>query len=125
MYSPSYGLIEKSKHIDQQFLEDCGTKAELQMLAIQLGTEETLCEKPIGLNVFSDETDETIKANANSNNDLEINTSHGSPLLKDEMVKLNKEYKLKLDNVYADLFNDEHVEIKRSTNLLELLDEIE
>lgn len=87
------------------------------MLAVQLGTEETNYERPFTLNLLSNEDEE----NAN-NVDNEVDAEGNSVKRGDS--KLNEDYKAKLD-VYADLFEDEHEELKRSMNLLDLLDEVE
>lgn len=88
------------------------------MLAVQLGTEETNYERPFTLNLLSNEDDENAN---NVNNELD---AQGNNVKRDSKPKVNEDYKAKLD-VYADLFEDEHEELKRSMDLLELLDEVE
>ncbi|RLU23577.1 hypothetical protein DMN91_003782 [Ooceraea biroi] len=123
IYLPTYGIMENAKRDSQQFLRDCGVKAELGMLAVQLGTEETSYERPFTLNLLSNVDDENVN-NANNETDSEgksvnqKNAENGEP-------KLNEDYKAKLDNVYADFFEDEHEGLTRSMDLLDLLDELE
>lgn len=120
-YLPTYGLTENtnSRRDSQQFLRDCGAKAELGMLAVQLGTEETNYERPFTLNLLSNEDDE----NANNVNN-EVNAEENSVKRGDSKLKMNEDYKAKLD-VYADLYEDEHEGLKHSMDLLELLDKVE
>ncbi|KYM79123.1 Protein OSCP1 [Atta colombica] len=123
IYLPTYGLTEGAMRDSQQFVRDCGTKAELGMLAVQLGTEETNYERPFTLNLLSNMDEETVN-NASKETDIEgnyakrNNAENGKP-------KLNEDYKAKLDTVYADFFEDEHEGLKCSMDLLDLLDEIE
>lgn len=105
----------------EQFLKDCGAKAELGMLAVQLGTEETY-ERPFTLNLLSNVDEENVN-NTNKKIDVEANAKRNN--VGNEKPKLNEDYKAKLDNVYADFFEDEHETLKRSMDLLDLLDEIE
>lgn len=119
---------EMSKQISKQesdnYVKDCGTKAELGMLAVQLGTEETSYKRPFTLNLFSSEDNDSAsveKENSDSNDDNQDDIV----VLKHEKTKFNEDYKTKLDNVRADLFQDEYEGIKRSMDLLELLDEME
>ncbi|XP_011876684.1 PREDICTED: LOW QUALITY PROTEIN: protein OSCP1 [Vollenhovia emeryi] len=123
IYLPTYGLTESARRDSQQLLRDCGAKAELGMLAVQLGTEETNYERPFTLNLLSNMDEENVN-NTNKEIDAEgidakrSNAGNGKP-------KLNEDYKAKLDTVYADFFEDEHEGLKRSMDLLDLLDEIE
>lgn len=120
-YLPTYGITENTsvRRDSQQFLKDCGAKAELGMLAVQLGTEETSYERPFTLNLLSSEDEE----NANREIDSDGNSAKRSKA-DDTKPKLN-DYKAKLDNMYADFYEDEHEGLKRSMDLLDLLDEIE
>lgn len=120
---PTYGVEENlnPKRNNQHFLKDCGAKAELGMLAVQLGTEENNYKRPFGLTLLSNEEE-------NSNNvhtDCDVD---GNDIMQkigsDKSKNLNKDYKAKLDNVYADFLKDEHEGLKRSMDLLDLLDEI-
>lgn len=120
-YLPTYGVM--GRRDSQQFLKDCGAKAELGMLAVQLGTEETNYERPFTLNLLSNVDEENIN-NANKEIDAEANNTKRNNV-GNEKPKLNEDYKAKLDNVYADFFEDEHENLKRSMDLLDLLDEIE
>ncbi|XP_043491063.1 protein OSCP1 [Polistes fuscatus] len=122
IYSSTYGMTEKLKPLqhDSNFLKDCGTKAELEMLATQLGTEETY-ERPFTLNLFSNEED-------TSNNKNKCNIDKNNFEKKEQEVektKINEDYKNKLDNVYADFHENELEKTARSMDLLDLLDEIE
>lgn len=96
------------------------------MLAVQLGTEETNYERPFTLNLLSNVDEENVN-NMNKEIDAEGNkTKQSSNAGDSEKPKLNEDYKTKLDNVYADFFEDEQQEtLKRSMDLLDLLDEIE
>ncbi|KYM99518.1 Protein OSCP1 [Cyphomyrmex costatus] len=123
IYLPTYGLTESARQDSQQFLRDCGTKAELGMLAVQLGTEETNYERPFTLNLLSNMDEENVN-NANKETDTEGNNAKRNNA-ENEKPKLNEDYKAKLDTVYADFFDDEHEGLKRSMDLLDLLDEIE
>lgn len=87
------------------------------MLAAQLGTEETSYERPFTLNLLSNEDEE------NGNNmDSGVDAQGNSVKRGDSKPKMNEDYKAKLD-VYADLLEDEG--LKRSMDLLDLLDEVE
>ncbi|KYN14830.1 Protein OSCP1 [Trachymyrmex cornetzi] len=123
IYLPTYGLTESAMRDSQQFVRDCGTKAELGMLAVQLGTEETNYERPFTLNLLSNMDEETVN-NANKETDIEGNNAKRNNV-ENGKPKLNEDYKAKLDTVYADFFEDEHEGLKRSMDLLDLLDEIE
>ncbi|XP_066597565.1 protein OSCP1 [Prorops nasuta] len=122
IYSPTYGMTEKSKprRANQNFLKDCGTKAELGMLAAQLGTEEAL-SRPFTLNLFTEEDDEAINVN---NEKMENRIKQEDNNEENKNIKVNEEYKNQLDNVYADFFEVDEENVKRM-DLLELLDEIE
>ncbi|XP_029156161.1 protein OSCP1 isoform X2 [Nylanderia fulva] len=126
IYLPTYGVTGTGRRDSQQFFKDCGAKAELGMLAVQLGTEETNYERPFTLNLLSNVDDENVN-NTNKEIDAEGNKAKpGSNAGSNEKPKLNEDYKTKLDNVYADFFEDEQQEtLKRSMDLLDLLDEIE
>lgn len=93
------------------------------MLAVQLGTEETNYERPFTLNLLSNVDEENVN-NANEEIDVEANNAKRNNV-GSEKPKLNEDYKAKLDNVYADFFEDEHETLKHSMDLLDLLDEIE
>lgn len=122
IYSSTYGMIEKLRPLqyDSNFLKDCGTKAELEMLATQLGTEETY-ERPFTLNLFSNEED-----TSNNKNKCNIDKSNFEKKKQEvEKTKINEDYKNKLDNVYADFHENELEKTAHSMDLLDLLDEIE
>ncbi|XP_011631586.2 protein OSCP1 isoform X2 [Pogonomyrmex barbatus] len=123
IYLPTYGITEGARRDSQQFLRDCGAKAELGMLAVQLGTEETNYERPFTLNLLSNMDEETVN-NANREIDTEENNIKRNNA-GNEKPKLNEDYKAKLNTVYADFFEDEQEGLKRSMDLLDLLDEIE
>lgn len=114
--------MESARRDSQQLLRDCGAKAELGMLAVQLGTEETNYERPFTLNLLSNMDEENVN-NANREVDIEDNAKRSNA--GNEKSKLNEDYKAKLDTVYADFFEDEHEGLERSMDLLDLLDEIE
>lgn len=126
IYSPSYGATAKlnPRRNSQNFLKDCGTKAELGMLAAQLGTEETTYERPFTLNLFTNEDNENANAQK-GNTGMQDNVSSEAEEKKSEKTRYNEDYKTKLDNVYADFLEDEQEGIKRGMDLLELLDEVE
>lgn len=121
IYLPTYGITEGARRNSQQLLRDCGAKAELGMLAVQLGTEETNYERPFTLNLMSNMDEENVN-NANREIDAEGSKKSNEG---NEKPKLNEDYKAKLDTVYADFFEDEHEDLKHSMDLLDLLDEIE
>lgn len=98
-------------------------KAELGMLAVQLGTEETNYERPFTLNLLSNIDDENVN-NANNETDTD-GKSVNQKNTESGKANLNEDYKAKLDNVYADFFEDEQQGLKRSMDLLDLLDELE
>lgn len=123
-YLPTYGMAENARQESQQFLRDCGVKAELGMLAVQLGSEETNYERPFTLNLLSNVDEENVN-NANSEDDIQGGGSVKQKNAEAEKAQLNEDYKAKLDNVYADFFEDEHEGLKRSMDLLDLLDELE
>lgn len=93
------------------------------MLAIQLGTEETSYERPFMLNLLSNEDEENV-SKTNEEVDADGNSVRRNKT-GDEEPEVNKDYKTKLDNAYADLFEDEREGLRRSMDLLDLLDEIE
>ncbi|XP_024941025.1 protein OSCP1 isoform X2 [Cephus cinctus] len=121
IYSSSCEMMPKSGKHNLQFAKDCGTKAELGMLAAQLGTEEAL-KRPFTLNLFVTENTDNLDSN---NDNYDPNANLDMELTTNEKVKQNKEYKEKLDNIYADFFEDDQNETKVNMNLLDLLDEIE
>lgn len=93
------------------------------MLAIQLGTEEANYERPFTLNLLSNADEENAN---NLNGETEAEEADVKRTNADgRKPKLNEDYKAKLDNVYADFFEDESEQLKRSMDLLDLLDEIE
>ncbi|XP_017794713.1 PREDICTED: protein OSCP1 [Habropoda laboriosa] len=125
MYSVSYGISKlAAEQENDNYIKDCGTKAELRMLAVQLGTEETSYQRPFTLNLFSndDNDNENIKK---ENSDFKEDDQSDTTVTKYEKTKFNENYKMKLDNICADLFEDNHEGLKRSMNLLELLDKTE
>lgn len=123
MYSMSYGISKlSSEQENQNYIKDCGIKAELGMLAVQLGTEETSYKRPFTLNLLSNEDNDN--ANIKENFDS-LKDNHNDAIVKFEKTKLNEDYKTKLDIIRADLFENDCEEIKHNTNLLELLDKTE
>lgn len=87
------------------------------MLAVQLGTEETY-ERPFTLNLLSNMDEENVKKELDTDGNSVKRSAGG------EKPKVNEDYKAKLDNVYADFFEDEYEGLKRNMDLLDLLDEI-
>lgn len=114
-----YRMSEKleSRLHNSNFLKDCAIKAELGMLAIQLGTEES-CERVF---TFLTRKDETVY---HTNETYTDKNRFESKELKVEETKLNENYKNKLDNIYKD-FDETEQEITCSIDLLDLLDKIE
>lgn len=113
-----------SEEKNDNYIKDCATKSELGMLAVQLGTEDTSYKRPFTLDLLSN--DDCDNANmerkyTDSKEDIHSNTL----VIKHENTKFNEDYKNKLDNIRADLSDDEREGTKRSINLLELLDETE
>lgn len=94
------------------------------MLAAQLGIEEATYERPFTLNILSNEDNDNTTTEKKSF-DSANNDQNDSTTTKQVKTNFNKDYKSKLDNVYADFFEDEQERIKRNMDLLELLDEIE
>lgn len=121
IYLPTYGLTENARRDSQQFLRDCGAKAELGMLAVQLGTEEANYERPFTLNLLSNMDEENVN---NSNREIDAEGNNKRSNVGSGKPKLNEDYKAKLDTAYADFFEDEQ-DLKRNMDLLDLLDEIE
>ncbi|XP_008560130.1 protein OSCP1 [Microplitis demolitor] len=109
-----------TKSRDKLFIKDKGTKAELGMLAMQLGTEDTSSStRTFSLDLFDDidvKTDDDIEksvpedpaVNQNNENNDKINT--------------NDDYKNKLENICSDFLTTED-KIENKLNLLQLLDE--
>ena len=122
-YSPSYGKPSKPclKRTSRQFCSDLGSKAELGMLALQLGTEETTYERPFTLNLYGD--DENMNLKKEINQDERENDNEDDEVTEKRHCNVNKEYKTRLENLYADL-EDDSTGIKKSMDLLELLDEV-
>lgn len=120
IYSSTYGMTEKlgSRLDNSNFLKDCGTKAELEMLATQLGTEETY-ERPFTLNLLPKE-----KVFYNKNNCNIDKNKFENEKLNVEKTKMNEDYKNKLDNIYADFCENKQEKMTHSVDLLDLLDEI-
>lgn len=115
-----YGISKlTSEQENHNYVKECGTKAELGMLAVQLGTEETLYKRPFTLNLFS--TEDNIECESDSKEDSQNDVT----VTKHEKTKFNEDYKTKLDIIRTDLFKDDHEDIKYSMNLLELLDKTE
>ncbi|KAG7209789.1 hypothetical protein KM043_011407 [Ampulex compressa] len=123
IYSPTYGTSAKldPRRNNERFLKDCGIKAELGMLAVQLGTEEAASGRPFTLNLLSNNDNEKVDANKDCNS-IENKQSNEEKI---EKTRYNEEYKTKLGNVYADFFEDQQEKRKDSTDLLQLLDEYE
>lgn len=97
-------------------MTDSGSKAELGMLALQLGTEETTYERPFSLNLYI--SDENMNSQ-NDGNELKENEEK----ISENNASIDKEYKNKLENLCADL-KDESTNIKQTMDLLKLLDEV-
>ncbi|XP_033231357.1 protein OSCP1 isoform X2 [Belonocnema kinseyi] len=123
IYSPSFGKQPKPclKRTSRQLSTDPGCKAELGMLALQLGTEETIYERPFSLTLYVNDK--------NTNSKSEINIDQTENYLQDDdeiegkSNKNKQEYKNKLESLYGDLEDDSN-DIKRSMDLLDLLDEV-
>ncbi|XP_017757071.1 PREDICTED: protein OSCP1 [Eufriesea mexicana] len=123
MYSMTYGIAKlTSGQENDNYIKDCGTKAELGMLAVQLGTEETSYKRPFTLNLLPNEDDDN--ANIVKDTDFKEDSQNDIAITKYGKTIFNEDYKTKLDIIRADFFDD-HEEVKHSTNLLELLDEAE
>ena len=93
------------------------------MLALQLGTEETTYERPFSLTLYVNDENMNAKKeiyNENTENDIE-DDDDGAEKEKSNLNK--KKYKSKLESLYCDL-EDDSKDIKRSMDLLELLDEV-
>ncbi|XP_076391263.1 organic solute carrier partner 1 isoform X2 [Megachile rotundata] len=125
MYAMTHDISKlTSEQENDNYLKDCGTRAELGMLAVQLGTEETSYKRPFSLNLLSNEDNNNAnveKEEGNSKEDGEDNTT----IIKQEKTKFNEDYKIKLDNIRADFFEDEPEGINHNMDLLELLDKAE
>ncbi|CAK9813705.1 Protein OSCP1 [Anthophora plagiata] len=126
MYSMSYEMPKLvAEQENDNYMKDCGSKAELGMLAVQLGTEETSYKRPFTLNLFSTEDNDNEYTRKEDSNFEEDDQSDDTTVTKYEKTKFNEDYKMKLDNICADIFEDKHEELKRSMNLLDLLDKAE
>ncbi|XP_029032818.2 protein OSCP1 [Osmia bicornis bicornis] len=125
MYSMMHDISKfASEQENDNYLKECGTRAELGMLAVQLGTEEASYKRPFSLNLLSNEDNNNAsvkKEDANYKEDSEDDTT----IMKQEKTKFNEDYKTKLDSIRADLFEDEHEGINHNMDLLELLDKTE
>lgn len=128
IYSPTYGNVPKpclkrnSRQVlvdSRQLLKtDSGCKAELGMLALQLGTEETTYERPFSLNLYI--SDENMNSHTDQNHkELKVNEEESKI---ENNASIDKEYKNELENL-CDL-QDESTNIKQSMDLLKLLDEV-
>lgn len=119
-----YGISKlTSEQENHNYVKECGTKAELGMLAVQLGTEETLYKRPFTLNLFS--TGDNDNTNIECESDFKEDSQNDVTVTKYEKTKFNEDYKTKLDIIRTDLFKDDHEDIKYNMNLLELLDKTE
>ncbi|XP_063984616.1 protein OSCP1-like [Diachasmimorpha longicaudata] len=119
IYSPNYIKAVRCKPLKNRdkCLKDRGTRAELGMLAKQLGTEETSSvPRPFSLDLFDDSG--VIEIDDNRNDESEEAGKTGETL-----GKLDADHKAKLDNISADLEGEEGIDKKM--NLLQLLDEVE
>ncbi|CAD1473901.1 unnamed protein product [Heterotrigona itama] len=126
MYSMSYDMSKlTSEQESHNYIKDCGIKAELGMLAVQLGTEETSYKRPFTLNLFSNEDNSNANDEEDDSNFKEDSEYTDTVVINSEKTKFNEDYKMKLDVVRADLFEDDHEAIKHNMNLLELLDKTE
>ncbi|XP_012289219.1 protein OSCP1 [Orussus abietinus] len=123
IYSSSYGSSEKPIE-NAMRTQDYGVQAELGMLAMQLGTEEPKLQRPFSLNLFSQEERDN-KNSKTENKEITKCPQEETESLKDEKMKLNEEYKSKLNNAYGEFLEEERVNLNRSMDLLELLDEVE
>ncbi|XP_044589413.1 protein OSCP1 [Cotesia glomerata] len=102
---------------DKLFIKDKGTKAELGMLAAQLGTEDTSSTRTFSLDLFDDIDVKTENQGNETSNTKEDDEQQNI----NDMIKINDEYKSKLENLCADFLTEDGIENK--VNLLQLLDE--
>ncbi|CAL7948642.1 unnamed protein product [Xylocopa violacea] len=125
MYSMSYGISKlTSEQENDNYIKDCGTKAELGMLAVQLGTEETSYKRPFTLSLLSNE-DNDNEIIDREKFDTKEDSQSNIIITKQQKPRFNEDYKMKLDNIRTDLFEDQQEEIKHNLDLLELLDKTE
>ena len=153
IYSTSYGIDRKSQLIDRNSREriqipknsgrsTAGSKAELGMLARQLGSDKDYSSLPsatkkprpftlellIDGNCESDDLHEKFIDNANNDNASDNKTNENKDEEGEEVEnksKVNDEYKAKLDHIYADLIDDENKESSQRVELLDLMDQLE
>nr|ACE75060.1 oxidored-nitro domain-like protein [Glyptapanteles flavicoxis] len=102
---------------DKMFIKDKGTKAELGMLAAQLGNEDTSSTRTFSLDLFDD-----IDVKTDDQSDEAFKNREGEDQNEmEDIIKINDEYKNKLENICADFLTEDGIENKVS--LLQLLDE--
>ncbi|XP_031837286.1 organic solute carrier partner 1 [Nomia melanderi] len=115
-------LIQKAENED--CLKNCGAKAELGMLAIQLGTEETTYTRPFTLNLFSNNDHDNANIEKDSFDSKEENTNDTVNKKNDKTV-FNEDYKAKLDNVRADFSEDKLNDLENQMLILDMLEKVE
>lgn len=92
------------------------------MLALQLGTEETTYERPFSLTLYVNDKNTNLKNEINR--DKIEGDLQDDDVIEEGKSNVNKhEYKNQLESLYGDL-EDDSQDIKRSMDLLELLDEV-
>ncbi|XP_034946726.1 protein OSCP1 [Chelonus insularis] len=124
MYSSSYANPPEPKSPLNQSNKivprDKGSKIELELLAKQLGTDNSKNKSmPTSFNfdIFIDD----VEMKTNDSNSGEDNEEHNVKKLKNE--KLHNDYKAKLEDICADFMDSSTV--NRQMNLLQLLDDTE
>ncbi|XP_053997054.1 protein OSCP1 [Hylaeus anthracinus] len=121
MYSMTYEMSKlASKQKNEAQLKDCGAKAELGMLAVQLGTEETSYKRPFTLNLLSNDDSDNVE-----DSDPKEDSKNDMAATKHEKTVFNEEYKTKLDNVRADFSEDKLKELEHQMLILEILEKAE
>ena len=136
IYSTSYGIDRKSQLIDRNSREriqipknsgrsTAGSKAELGMLARQLGSDKDYSSLPSATKKPRPFTLELlIDGNCESDNKTNENKDEEGEEVENKS-KVNDEYKAKLDHIYADLIDDENKESSQRVELLDLMDQLE
>ncbi|XP_076293748.1 organic solute carrier partner 1 [Lasioglossum baleicum] len=107
-------LAKKGENEDH--MQNCGAKAELGMLAIQLGTEEASYTRPFTLNLLSNNDYD------NGNTEKDSSDSVDTVDIKSEKTVFNEDYKAKLDNVRADFSEDKLNDMQNQMLILDMLE---
>ncbi|XP_033330835.1 organic solute carrier partner 1 [Megalopta genalis] len=124
MYAMTNEMLKLTRKGENEDIQNCGAKAELGMLAIQLGTEEASYTRPFTLNLFSNDVHDSENIGKDSSDSKEADTSDRVDI-KSQKTVFNEDYKTKLDNVRADFSEDKLNDLENQMLILDMLEKAE